>query len=224
VTAYQYERRLEDWADEWARLGPRLRSGEVSDDDVIRAIRSVPVHYALPDYLSVDYGTAIVWGEAGASGVTNTLTLDALASGSARMGAEADLGADHDDEFNAELRIESGTAPTAGGTVELYLACSSDGTNYPAGVTGSDGAWPSDGNEDEWRLQLGPPVVVLVATNDGNVLQVGPLAIWRPAGRYVAPVVDNNWSQAVRDEATATNNDSRVILTPRRLFVGDAAA
>lgn len=178
---------------------------------------------ALPDYASVSWGTQIIWGEAGASGVTNTLTFEALASGSGRMGAEADLGADHDDEFVVEFRIESGTAPTAGGTIELYLAWSSDGTNYPSGVTGSDGAWPSDGNEDEWKLQLGPPVIILVATNDGNVVQQQDPVIVRAKGRYVAPVVDNNWSQAVRDEATATNNDSRVLLTPRQLFVGDSA-
>lgn len=168
-----------------------------------------------------------MWGDAGATtpapSVTNTLTLDGLASGSGRMGAEADLGADFDDEYVVEFRIESGTAPTAGGTIELYLACSTDGTNYPAGVTGSDGAWPSDGNEDEWKLQLGAPVVILAATNDGNTLQQGPPVLWRPQGRYVAPVVDNNWSQAVRDETTATDNASRVILTPRRLFVSDTA-
>lgn len=178
---------------------------------------------ALPDYLATEQGTAIVWGEAGASGVTHTLTFEALASGSGRMGAEADLGADFDDEYVVEFRIESGTAPTAGGTIELYLAWSTDGTNYPAGVTGSDGAWPSDGNEDEWKLQLGAPAVVLVATNDGTVVQIGPPTIVRAMGRYVAPVVDNNWSQAVRDEATATNNDSRIILTPRRLFVNETA-
>lgn len=178
---------------------------------------------ALPDFLGTEFGTAVVWGEAGASGVTATLTFEALASGSGRMGAEVDLGADWDDEYLVEFRIESGTAPTAGGTIELYLAWSSDGTNYPAGVTGSDGAWPSDGNEDEWKLQLGMPVIILAATNDGNVVQIGPPVIVRALGRYVAPVVDNNWSAAVRDEATATNNDSRIILTPRRQKIEDAA-
>ena len=38
--------------------------------------------------------------------------------------------------------------------------------------------------------------------------------VWRPIGRYVAPIVDNNLGQAIRDEATATNNGSRVILIP----------
>lgn len=160
------------------------------------------------------FGTAVIWGEAGASGVTATLSLDALASGSARMGAAVDLGADWDQEYLVEAMIESGTAPTAGGSIDVYLACSRDNTTWPAGVTGSDGAWPSDGNEDEWALQLGAPAISVIATNDANTLQVQQPVRWRPSGRYVAPVVDNNWSQAVRDETTATNNDSRIKLTP----------
>ncbi len=163
-----------------------------------------------------ELGTPAIWGEAGGAGVTKTLSLDALASGSARMGASLDLGAQWDQEYYVQLIIESGSAPTAGGTVDLYLACSNDGTTWPAGVTGSDGAWPADGNEDEWAAQLGGPVCSLVATNDATTVQVQQPVIWRPTGRYVVPVVDNNMDQAVRDEATATNNDSRVILVPRQ--------
>jgi hypothetical protein len=101
---------------------------------------------------------------------------------------------------------------------------STDATSrYPGGTTGSDGAWPSDGNEDEWAKQLGAPVISLAASNDANTIQVSNAVIWRPAGRYVVPVVDNNWDQAVRDEATATNNDSRVIMVPRRFLVQDTA-
>ena len=178
---------------------------------------------ALPDYLKASHGTAVIWGESGASGVTKTLSFDALASGSARMGASADLGSTWDQDYYVQLIIESGTAPTAGGTVDLYLACSYDNSTWPSGVSGSDGAWPSDGNEDEWAKQLGLPVCQLVATNDGNTVQVQQPAIWRPTGRYVVPVVDNNMDQAVRDEVTATNNDSRVILVPVQSLVQDTA-
>lgn len=178
---------------------------------------------ALPDYFKVEPGTAVIWGEAGASGVTNTLSLDALANGSARMGAVKDLGTEWDQDYMVMMAIETGTAPVAGNTFELYLACTHSTSYYPGGVTGSDGAWPSDGNEDEWRPQLGAPVVVLVVTNDANVLQVQQPVIWRPAGRYVVPVVDNNSGQAIRDEVTATNNDSRVILVPLRSLIQDAA-
>lgn len=176
---------------------------------------------ALPDYFNNTQGTAVIWGEAGASGVTNTLSLDALADGSARMGASVDLGANWEDEYLVVLAIETGTAPTAGNRVDLYFACSHDNSVWPAGVTGSDGAWPSDGNEDEWAVQLGWPVTSLVATNDGNTVQVQNAVRWRPTGRYVAPVVDNNLGQAIRDETTATDNGSRVYLIPLRSAVTD---
>lgn len=159
-------------------------------------------------------GTAVVWGEAGASGVTKTLSFDALAAGSARMGASADLGADYPPFILVEMRIESGSAPTAGLAIDLYLAWSTDNSNWPAGVSGSDGAWPADGNEDEWAKQLGPPALSVISTNDGTAIQKQNVVKVPTKGRYVAPVVDNNWDQAVRDEATATNNDSRVVITP----------
>ena len=168
---------------------------------------------ALPDTFKVSQGTAIVWGEAGASGVTHTLSLDALADGAARQGASADLGADWDRDYAVYLVAETGTAPTAGNVVDLYLVGSQNGTDWPAKVTGSDGAYTL-GTGDANLRQAGPPVVSLFATNDANaVLRQAP-AIWRPLGRYVAPIVDNNLGQAIRDEATAANNDSRVILIP----------
>jgi hypothetical protein len=171
---------------------------------------------ALPDSFKVSQGTAIIWGEAGASGVTHTLSLDALADGAARQGASADLGAggaDWDREYLVYLVAETGTAPTAGNVVDLYLVSSQNGTDWPAKVTGSDAAYTL-GTADANLRQAGAPVVSLFATNDANtVLRQAPV-VWRPAGRYVAPIVDNNLGQAIRDEATATNNDSRVILIP----------
>jgi hypothetical protein len=130
------------------------------------------------------------------------------------MGAVADLGASYDMDYMVMLVVETGTAPTAGNRVDLYLACTHSTSYYPGGLSGSDGAWPGDSNEDEWALQLGAPVCSLIATNDGNVAQVQAPVIWRPSGRYVVPVVDNNLGQAFRDQATASNNLSRVILVP----------
>lgn len=139
------------------------------------------------------------------------------------MGEVADLGAQFDEEYMVMLVIETGTAPTAGLRVDLYLPCTHNTLYYPGGVTGSDGAWPADSGEDEWALQLGAPVVSLIATNDGNVTQVQAPVIWRPTGRYVVPVVDNNLGQTIRDQATATDNTSRVILVPRRLLVQESS-
>ena len=173
---------------------------------------------ALPDYFKISFGTAVIWGENGAAGVTNVLTFEALAAAAARMGAVADLGASWDEEHLAYLIWETGTAPTAGGTVSLYLVTTDDTGRYPANVDGSDGAYTVAN-----LVRAGAPVVTLRVTNDANTIMRQAPTIWRPAGRYAVPIVVNNTSQAGRDEVTATDNDGRVILIPRRYAVQDDA-
>lgn len=175
---------------------------------------------ALPDYIQITQGTAIVWGESGGSGVANTLALNNLASGSAQQGAAVDLGANYEDEYIAVLAIETGTAPTAGNTYELYFGWSHDNTNWPAKLTGSNGSYTLGTNDANLR-QIGTPAVSLVVTNDGNTVLIQAGSIVRPRGRYVAPLVDNNSGQAVRNQATASNNLSRVYLIPRKAVIND---
>ena len=175
---------------------------------------------ALPDYIQLTQGTAIVWGESGASGVTAVCSLNNLAGGSAQQGASVDLGANWEDEYTAILAIETGTAPTAGNTYELYFGFSHDNTNWPAKMTGSSGAYTL-GTSDANLRQIGTPAVVLTVTNDGNTLLIQTGSIIRPRARYVAPLVDNNSGQATRNQATASNNLSRVYLVPRRLIIND---
>ena len=175
---------------------------------------------ALPDAIQIKQGTAIVWGESGASGVTATLSLNNLASGSARMGSAVDLGENWEDEYTAILAVETGTAPTAGLTYEAYLGFSHDNINWPAKITGSDAAYTL-GTSDANLRQIGVPAVSLMVTNDGNTVLVQAGNIIRPRGRYVAPIVDNNSGQAIRNQATASNNLSRLYLIPRRLVIND---
>jgi hypothetical protein len=167
----------------------------------------------LPDSFKVSQGTAIIWGEAGASGVTHTLSFDALGNGSAIQGASADLGSDWDRDYAVYLIVETGTAPTAGNTVDLYLVNSRDGSEWPAKVTGTAGSYTL-GTSDANLRQAGPAVTSLIATADANTVLVQAPVVWRPIGRYVAPIADNNLGVAVRDETTATDNASRVILIP----------
>lgn len=175
---------------------------------------------ALPDYIETVQGTAIIWGESGASGVTHVCSVDALANGAARMGASADLGTNYADEYLVFVSVETGTAPTAGNTVEVYLVSSYDNTLWPAKVTGSDASYTL-GTSDANLRQAGPPVVSLIATNDTNTVLTQSPSIWRPAGRYVVPIIDNNLGQAFRDETTATDNGTRIILVPRRVVIND---
>lgn len=175
---------------------------------------------ALPDYLQITQGTAIVWGESGATGVTAICSLNNLANGAAQQGASVDLGANFEDEYVAILAIETGTAPTAGLTFDLYFAWSHDNTNWPAKMTGSNGSYTL-GTSDANLRQIGPIVVSLIATADANTLLIQQSAIIRPRGRYVAPLVDNNSAQAIRNQTTASDNKSRVYLIPRRLVIND---
>jgi hypothetical protein len=174
---------------------------------------------ALPDFIDLTQGTAIVWGEAGASGVTHTLSLDALANGAARMGAAADLGADFAERYALYILAETGTAPTASNTIDVYLLFSYDNSTWPAKVTGSDGAYTL-GTSDANLRQAGN-AFSLIATNDTDTVLVQSPFIVAPRGRYVVPIYDNNLGTALRDEATATNNGSRVILVPLRPKVVD---
>lgn len=179
---------------------------------------------ALPDSFRIQYGTPIIWGEDNATGglgdVTHTLDADALASGSARGGDYADLGADWDQKYGLQIAWETGTAPTAGGLIDVALGWSRISTKFPGGLSGTAGAWPADGNEDEWMKQLGF-TYSLPVTNDGNTEQISNVFPVYPKGRYVVAVVDNNTDQAGRDQATASNNLFRIVLAPWEYFVKD---
>lgn len=178
---------------------------------------------ALPDFARIEQGTEIVWGDSGASGVTAALTFNNLANATAQQGASVDLGAYWDDEFLVYLIGETGTAPTAGLTLDLYLVCSRDGSKWPAKVTGSNGSYTL-GTSDANLRQAGPPVVCLIATNDANAEQQQDPVIWRPRGRYVAPIVDNNLGVGLRNLGTPSDNKSRVILVPRRSVIVDTVS
>lgn len=167
-------------------------------------------------------GTPIVWGEASATirglARTHALALDALASGSGRMGGYADLLITVNSQtmlpvFCAVIfAVETGTAPTAGNSAELYFAESNDTSNFPGKVTGSDAAYPTTVANN--KLQLGVPASVLIATNDGNTVLAQAPTLWTPSCRYLAPVVVNLLGQAFRNETTDSDNGSGVILIP----------
>lgn len=182
---------------------------------------------ALPDYIDVKQGGAYVFGESTASDVTHALSLNSLASGSARMSTSADLGETFPDECLVYVRVETatGTAPTAGNTCEVWIVSSHDNVNWPGFVTGADGSYPPSAQTSATLAQalplLGPAACVLVATPDADkVMRQAPI-IWRPRGRYFCIIVRNSLGVAFKTEAVAANNDSRVIIIPRRIQVSE---
>jgi hypothetical protein len=85
-------------------------------------------------------------------------------------------------------------------------------------MTGSAGAYTL-GTGDANLRQAGPAAVSLQATADLDTVLIQAPVLWRPLGRYVAPIVDNNLGQAIKDQATASNNGSRLIIIPYREFI-----
>jgi hypothetical protein len=185
---------------------------------------------ALPDYESFELGTPIIYGEAGATGlsltVTKTMSLDALANGVARQGVSFDLGVNWNCDLLLQGLVEIGTAPAAGTTVEWYIAWSHDNVNWPSVITGADGAYALTGaTVAQIKQTLGRPVHITVAdggTGTNRVVGQSP-TVCRAQARYGAAVCVNLLGQAFRDEATATNNDSRFVITPIRRVIQDAA-
>ncbi len=172
---------------------------------------------ALPDFLKQNQGTPIVWGESGATimglTVTNLMSTDALANGAGRNGVFADLGANFEQAYTVWVVAETGTAPTAGNVVEVYLAASPTSSVFPGKATGTDAAYSATPSVATNKLQLGQPFI-LNATADANTVLIQNAGVWYPPARYVAPVYINLLGQAIRDEATNSNNPSGIILMP----------
>lgn len=173
---------------------------------------------ALPDFLKQSQGTPIVWGQAGAVlmglTVTHNMSLDALANGAGRNGVFANLGADFEQAYAVYILAETGTAPTAGNVVEVYFAPSHATTSFPGKATGTDAAYSSTPSVATNKLQIGGNPFVLVATADANTELIQFAGIYYPPSQYVAPVYINGLGQALRDEATASNNTSGIVLVP----------
>lgn len=145
-------------------------------------------------------GTAIEWSDGGSD---YDITLDSLASTEARQGAKGDLGdggTTWAPEYNVQFLVDTGTAPTVGGTVDLYWAASGSATTAaqnPGGTSGSDAAYTGIGtaeiSESVPQLQyIGSLVVVDVGTTEmiTNFVMSAPT-------RWGMPVVVNNTNQTL---------------------------
>lgn len=151
-------------------------------------------------------GLAITWAT---SGGTYGITCQNLAATKARQGDEADLGELWHNTYTVILEIETGTAPTAAGTYDLYWAASNDGTNYPGGVGAADAAW-KNAEEDEWKTQL-ELVGALTITADADTVQREVISDFTPPLRYGVPVIINETDQSARNNA---GNLSKITLIP----------
>lgn len=137
--------------------------------------------------------------------LTATITLSSLATGStanARQGNYIDFGATRAAQWLAKLQAKPAAAPTAGGSLELWMAWSTGtaSTGFPGMVTGIDSAWTApDGNVAQSKYLLSyVGVLPAVASAVSHTKLVGPFV---PVCQYGVPVVVNNWSQALSSTA-----------------------
>jgi len=154
----------------------------------------------------IKQGTPKTWQ---ASGGDAKVDLAGLANGAGVRGGVIDLGATFAKKYLMTVEIELAAAPTAGTTIEIYLARSHDGATWPGGAYGEEGPY-KPGEVAEWKKQFGTPDGILTVTADGSAtVQTQTFTVY-PNARYVSLVVVNAAGQAVKSDGT----NQRVTLTP----------
>lgn len=169
---------------------------------------------ALPDSAKLTIGTPIVLadttdygsGSAALGARTDQIDLTSLASDAARQSDQVDFTANLDLEYVVAAAIEFDTAPTAGETMDLYIAWSNDSTaadGNPAGISGSDAAYTGYSSNLANSLKQLQYVGSLVSTVQiATTVQVDTaIATITPRARYGTLVVHNNTSDALEGDA-----------------------
>lgn len=137
------------------------------------------------------------------------LDLTSVASGSARQSTKFDFGAVRARKYAIRGALEMAATPTAGLTVDLWLAPSQSGTagtGNPGGASGSDSAYAGySSNLEASKLQLQYiGQFVLTAQTTGTV-QIAEGGTFSPRERYASLVVINRGGSAFHSDAAEIN-------------------
>jgi len=119
------------------------------------------------------------------------------ASGDYRQSAKKDLGSPFSEVYHAYLIINFLTAPTAGGTLDLFVGFSDSavaGTNNWGNCSGVDGAYTgyAGGTAASGVLQLDRVGALVVSPVAGQ--QIGLVGSFIPRAQYMYLVIYNNTS------------------------------
>lgn len=152
-------------------------------------------------------GTPLVWAAADyaansgkpartTSPTTLALDMDGLLNGQAREGVKADLGASFAHAWAIELDVETGSAPAAGVTAEVYFGYSQSSTAAnanPGDLTGADADYAGINSNEVETLRGGfdGPYVLTLADDSGASDQRGFIGKIYPSQRYIIPVCLN---------------------------------
>ena len=164
-------------------------------------------------------GTQIVWansGDFGGSPIARTHQIDltSVATGEAREGAKADLGATRAARYSVTLRIELDAAATSGLVVDFYFGQSPHGTAAtanPGGLTGADADYAGTaGDAVGDSIKQCSWVGSLPCTSDADGVIQQATWVFMPSERYVIPVVYNLSGQVFEGDAV----EMSIIMTP----------
>lgn len=141
-----------------------------------------------------------------------TLTVTSLADGGYRESTAVDNSSNKYVDALVGGKIQIG-APSADGTIAIYAYGSYDGTEYSAGLTGSDGTvtWGTTGSTGlDGYLNLPLLGVISVdATDDNDDARWGPFSVAQAFGG----ILPTKWGVVVKNStgatlhATGTNNE-----------------
>jgi hypothetical protein len=145
--------------------------------------------------ISMDYSAA----------QTVTITMTSLANAAYRQSSVVDNTTNKFVDALLGGIVQVGTSPTSGGTFNVFVYGTYDGTNYTAGCSGSDAAYTADGEEDELRFLTS----ITVDTTTDQDYVFGPVSVAQVFGGVLPP----KWGVVVRNttgvttNATGTNNE-----------------
>lgn len=149
-------------------------------------------------------GTAITWTD---SGGDLALTLNALAAGAGRQGAQKDWGvltAPRPTRYHIRVTVQFNTQPVLGETVDVYWK-SGDGTDYD-NDDGTGNIALSSTDKLKNLTYLGSVIVDQQTLN----IDMGFQTTFEDFNRYGMPVIHNNTADALENTA----NTGQVVVTP----------
>jgi len=136
---------------------------------------------------------------------TITLTATSVTDGAWRQSAAINNSTNLFEDALLGGTLQTGTTPTDGGTIDIYIYASYDGTKYTAGASGSDEAYTADG--EEYLLHLIESIVVDTTSDIDYVF--GPRSVAALFGGTMPQkwgvVIENNSGATLH--ATGTNNE-----------------
>jgi hypothetical protein len=180
----------------------------------------------LPDFRKLAVGTAFILGASGThspgataknnlGAITDEIALASVANDAARQGDKFNFGADRSALFAVSAAIEFAATPTAGKTVEFWLAYSNSATagqGNPANVGGTDSAYTGyNSNVDESKVQMERIGILVVTADITPTIQVGTgIGFFIPKFQYATLVVVNKSGAAFHSD----NVEMSVALEP----------